>query len=48
MQTDLGTIYKLNIHIEGLPNTMDDVDFEHKLDSIVRYGTSYRMGNGRR
>ena len=22
MQTDLGTIYKLNIHIEGLPSTM--------------------------
>ena len=25
--TDLGTIYKLNIHIEGLPTNMDDVDF---------------------
>ena len=23
-------------------------DFEHKLDDIVRYGTAYRMGNGRR
>lgn len=28
MDTDLGTIYKLNIHIEGLtPQTMDDVAF---------------------
>lgn len=25
--TDLGTIYKINIHIEGLPTNMDDVDF---------------------
>ena len=25
--TDLGTIYKLNIHIDGLPGTMDDVSF---------------------
>ena len=27
MNTDLGTIYKLNIHIDGLPGTMDDVAF---------------------
>ena len=27
MDTDLGTTYKLNIHIEGLPSTMDDVEF---------------------
>ena len=25
--TGLGTIYKLNIHIDGLPGTMDDVSF---------------------
>ena len=31
MQTDLGTIYKLNIHIGGLPGTMDDVDFHCKF-----------------
>ena len=31
MQTDLGTIYKLNVHIEGLPGTMDDVDFRCKF-----------------
>lgn len=27
MDTDLGTIYKLNIHIDGLPGSMDDVAF---------------------
>ena len=27
MNTDLGTIYKLCIHIDGLPGTMDDVAF---------------------
>lgn len=31
MQTDLGTIYKLNVHIEGLPGTMDEVDFRCKF-----------------
>ena len=31
MQTDLGTTYKLNINIEGLPGTMDDVDFRCKF-----------------
>lgn len=29
--TDLGTIYKLNIHIEGLPTNMDDVDFSARF-----------------
>ena len=29
--TDLGTIYKLNIHIEGLPTNMDDVEFTAKF-----------------
>ena len=33
--TDLGTIYKINIHIEGLPTNMDDVD-SGKLDRYVR------------
>lgn len=27
MTTNLGTIYKVNIHLEGLPTNMDDVDF---------------------
>lgn len=31
MDTDLGTIYKLNIHIEGLPLAMDDVEFSCKF-----------------
>ncbi len=31
MDTDLGTIYKLNMHIEGLPSTMDDVEFSCKF-----------------
>ena len=31
MQTDLGTIYKLNVHIGGLPGTMDEVDFRCKF-----------------
>ncbi len=35
MNTDLGTIYKLNIHIEGLePKTMDDVDFSCRFWSF--------------
>lgn len=25
--TNLGTIYKINIHLEGLPTNMDDVEF---------------------
>lgn len=31
MDTDLGTIYKLNLHIEGLPCPMDDVEFNCKV-----------------
>lgn len=27
METLIGTTYKLNIHIEGIPSTMDDIDF---------------------
>lgn len=27
METNIGTIYKVNIHLEGLPTNMDDVDF---------------------
>ena len=39
METDLGTIYKLNIHIDGLPATMADVAFSCRFwswkDSIT-------------
>ena len=39
METDLGTTYKLNIHIDGLPGTMDDVEFSCRFwtwrDSIT-------------
>lgn len=42
MQTDLGTIYKLNIHIEGLPSTMDDVDFRCKFYTFRNELTVYK------